>query len=46
MLSLMEKQLENKLSPRQQEDIIKILANYGNTDGLEFDHYEMDYDFS
>ena len=36
---------ENKLSPRQQEDIIKILANYGNTEGLAFDHYEMDYDF-
>lgn len=45
MLSLMEKQLENKLSPRQQEDIIKILANYDNTEGLAFDHYEMDYDF-
>jgi hypothetical protein len=36
----------NKLSPRQQEDIMQILAKYGSTDGLEFDHYEMDYDFS
>ena len=45
MLSLMEKQLENKLSPRQQEDIMQILSTFGNTEGLEFDHYEMDYDF-
>lgn len=37
---------ENKLSPRQQEDIFQILAKYGSTDGLAFDHYEMDYDFS
>ena len=36
----------NKLSPRQQKDIMQILANYGSTDGLAFDHYEMDYDFS
>ena len=45
MLSLMKKQLENKLSPRQQEDIMQILSTFGSTDGLEFDHYEMDYDF-
>ena len=37
---------ENKLSPRQQEDIMQILAKYGSTDGLAFDHYEVDYDFS
>ena len=37
---------ENKLLPRQQEDIMQILAKYGSTDGLKFDHYEMDYDFS
>ena len=35
----------NKLSPRQQEDIMQILSTFGSTDGLEFDHYEMDYDF-
>ena len=37
---------ENKLSPQQQEDIMGILAKYGSTEGLAFDHYEMDYDFS
>ena len=37
---------ENKLSPRQQKDIMEILSDYGSTDGLEFDHYEMDYDFA
>ena len=37
---------ENKLSPRQQEDVMQILAKYGSTDGLAFDHYEMDYDFA
>ena len=37
---------ENKLSPRQQQDIMQILSTFGNTEGLEFDHYEMDYDFS
>lgn len=37
---------ENKLSPRQQEDIMQILSTFGSTNGLEFDHYEMDYDFS
>jgi hypothetical protein len=36
----------NKLSPRQQEDIMQILSTFGSTDGLAFDHYEMDYDFS
>ena len=36
----------NKLSPRQQQDIMDILSTFGSTDGLEFDHYEMDYDFS
>ena len=37
---------ENKLSPRQQEDIMKILAKYGSTNGLKFDHYEEDFNFS
>ena len=36
---------ENKLSPRQQDDIMQILARFGSTDGLAFDHYETDYDF-
>ena len=36
---------ENLLSPRQQEDIMAILANYGSTEGIRFDHYEADWDF-
>ena len=37
---------ENKLMPSQQEDIMNILAQFGRTDGLTFDHYETDFDFS
>ena len=37
---------ENKLTPSQQKVIMAILANYGSTDGLTFDHYETDFDFS
>lgn len=37
---------ENKLTPGQQKAIMAILANYGSTDGLTFDHYETDFDFS
>ena len=36
---------ENKLSPKQQADIMKILANFGPTEGLNFDHYVMEWDF-
>ena len=36
---------ENKLSPREQADIMAILAKFGPTDGLTFDHYETDWDF-
>ena len=36
---------ENLLSPRQQEDIMNILARYGSTEGLAFDHYVTDFDF-
>lgn len=37
---------EHTLSPRQQEDVMQILAQFGSTEGLTFDHYEMDYDFT
>lgn len=37
---------ENKLSPRQQADIMAILAKFGSTEGLTFDHYETAYDFT
>ena len=36
---------ENKLTPHQQQDILNILAQYGPTDGLTFDHYEKGWDF-
>ena len=36
---------DNKLSPRQQADIMAILAKYGSTDGIRFDHYETGWDF-
>ena len=36
---------DNKLSPRQQADIMAILAKYGPIDGLAFDHYETAWDF-
>lgn len=36
---------ENLLSPKQQEDIMKILAGYGSTEDLAFDHYVTDFDF-
>ena len=34
-----------KLSPKQQDDIMKILAHFGSTEGIHFDHYETDWDF-
>ena len=36
---------ENLLSPKQQEDIMRILADYGPTENLAFDHYVTDFDF-
>ena len=36
---------EKMLSPRQQEDIMEILAKFGSTDGLAFDNYVADWDF-
>lgn len=36
---------DNQLSPCQQQDIMKILAQYGSTDGIRFDHYINDWDF-
>ena len=37
---------EHKLSPSQQQDIMAILARFGSTEGLAFDHYETDFDFA
>jgi hypothetical protein len=36
---------ENMLSPEQQDAIMKIIANYGSTEGIRFDHYVMAWDF-
>ena len=36
---------ENKLTPKQQDDIMQILARFGSTDGIKFDQYETDWDF-
>ena len=30
---------ENMLTPEEQEEIMKILAQYGSTEGVRFDHY-------
>ena len=37
---------ENKLSPSQQEDIMNIMSKFCSTEGLSFDRYEWDYDFT
>ena len=36
---------ENMLTPKQQADIMQILAKFGSTEGLNFDHYVTDWDF-
>ena len=36
---------DNKLTPRQQKEIMAILAKFGSTDGVAFDHYETVWDF-
>ena len=37
---------ERKLWPRRQEDILKILSEYGSTDRVTFNHYVTDFAFS
>lgn len=36
---------ENMLTPKQQDDIMQILAQFGSIEGIKFDHYETDWDF-
>ena len=36
---------ENLLSPEQQEEIMKIIAMFGSTEGIKFDHYVTEWDF-
>ena len=37
---------DKMLSPRQQQDIMAILAKFGSIEGLTFDHYVTDWDFN
>ena len=34
-----------QITPQQQQEILNILAQYGPTEGLTFDHYEKGWDF-
>jgi len=36
---------EITLSPKQQSDILQIVAQFGSLDGIKFDHYKTDWDF-
>ena len=36
---------ENMITPEKQEEIMKILAKFGSTDGIRFDHYVEVWDF-
>ena len=37
---------ENMLTPKEQDEIMKIITQFGSTEGIKFDHYVMDWDFS
>lgn len=34
------------LSPVRQQEVMTLLASYGSTDGVRFDHYVVAYDFT
>ena len=36
---------ELMLSPKQQDEIMKIIAKFGSTEGIHFDHYVTEWDF-
>ena len=36
---------EIMVSPKQQEEIMKVLKEYGSTEGVKFDHYVTVWDF-
>ena len=36
---------EKMLSPKEQEEILKIVAQFGSIEGIKFDHYVTDWDF-
>jgi hypothetical protein len=33
------------LSPKQQDEIMEIIAMFGSTEDIRFDHYVEDWDF-
>ena len=33
------------ITPEQQKGIMDIVAQFGPTDGIKFDHYKTDWDF-
>ncbi|MBQ9230411.1 MAG: hypothetical protein IJ190_04425 [Prevotella sp.] len=37
---------ERLMSPQLQQEILDIMARYGSTEGLTFDHYITSYDFT
>ena len=37
---------ENMLMPKEQDEIMKIIAQFGSAEGIKFDHYVMAWDFS
>ena len=36
---------DNMISPKQQENIMKIVSQFGSTEGIRFDHYVEEWDF-
>ena len=36
---------EIMVSPKRQKEIMEVLAKYGNTEGIKFDHYVTEWNF-
>ena len=36
---------EIMISPKRQKEIMEVLAKYGNTEGIKFDHYVTEWNF-
>lgn len=37
---------ERLLSPKMQQEVLDVVGRFGSTEGVRFDHYVSDYDFS
>ena len=37
---------ERLLSPKMQQNVLDTIARYGSTEGIRFDHYVTEYDFT